>query len=482
MSRLTFEVSRGTRQEESLLPSSHRKYIFFCIPEDWVIIPEDGHEVKVENSNLSTAILLINTMIGAGIIVQAYVFSQAGLVSAIFEYIIIGIMIYFGVEMLAISGENRQIFDYSQLANSVLGNWGKLTVDISVVITNAGALLSYIIVIGSLFENIISEFSSCNDWYCDVAFVTAMPIIVFTIPLCLIRQFGHLAIISYVSIAVISGVVFLVLIGGPVHGAKQHYGPKDIRAGNAMGAILTIGDVVFALGYATATFHAYNGMKQRTISNFQEVAKVSTFVGVFMCFVTGLVGYLSFRDDTETNILMNFTGPVGAIFKLALVIHLILYIPGDFVILRASLWRLFSVDVNKQSNSLFVVTTLSSIGIITMVAILLQVYCANSNALNLVVDITGGMGGSLVYFIVPGLMGIKLYIEKQQEQQNAIKNSTINNPLAAIDGEHKNSGNDEDLSVSSHNAIYNSTLLFKSIALLIFGSFIFIIVLISNEI
>jgi len=69
-----------------------------------------------------------------------------------------------------------------------------------------------------------------------------------------------------------------------------------------------------------------------------------------MCFMTGLVGYLSFLGDTETNIVSNFDGPVGAVFKVALVVHLILYIPGDFVVMRASLWRLLDTDVAKQSD------------------------------------------------------------------------------------------------------------------------------------
>jgi amino acid permease len=462
----TFEFDASIDESRSvdrarLLSHSERKYLFFIIPEEWIFNPEDGHEVKIENSNVSTAILLVNTMIGAGIIVQPFVFSQAGMASAFIEYLVIGIMIFLGVEMLALCGESRQIFDYSKLTESLLGTYGKLAVDISIVVTGAGALLSYILVIGSLLENIINEFSACTAWYCDEAFITALPIIVFTIPLCLIRQFGHLAVISYISIAVISGVVFLVVIGGPVHGAKQHYEPRQIRSGSFLGTILTIGDIVFALGYATATFHAYNGMAQRNISNFRQVAKFSTACGVFMCFITGLIGYLSFRDDTETNILLNFSGPVGAIFKIALIIHLILYIPGDFVILRASLWRLFSVDVNSQSNIFFVTTTLACICIITIIAILLEIYCSKSNALNLVIDITGGMGGSFVYFLVPGLMGLKLYHERQHvpPMSGSEANATEGKP--------------------SHD---NRTLLWKSATLLIFGCFIFIIVLISNEI
>lgn len=481
MFRNTFETegSQTSNIDKSPLIGGKTKYLLFCIPEEWVLLPEDGHVVKVANSNLSTTFLLVNAMIGAGILVQGYVFNRAGIVSCIFEYIIIGIMVYLGVEMLALCGENRKIFDYSSLAKNMLGEYGKTTVDISVVVNNTGALLSYMLIIGSLFKNILDEFSSCNAGYCNIAFLTAIPVALFTIPLCLIRQFGHLALISYLSIIVISGVLFLVLIGGPIHAANQHYAPNTVKSGSFVGTVATVGDIVFALGYTTFTFHAYNAMENKNLQNFQEVSKVSTLIGVLMCFFTGLFGYLSFRSDTQPNILINFTGPVSAVFKVGLIIHLVLYIPGDFVVLRASLWRLFSVDVNSQSNFLFVTTTLSSILLITMVAVLLQVYVGDGDSLNTVVNLTGGMGGSVVYFIVPGMMGWKLYKEELQlhatAQNQSVDESNNNSDILFSDINQAVKDTSKTSTGSSMNRLK-----WKSISLFSFGILIVTIVFISN--
>lgn len=408
----------------SLLDYTPRsKYFCFIIPVEWIVLPEEGDDFHLKNSDLSTTFLLVNAMIGAGILVQGYVFSESGILSCCVEYIIVGVMIYMGVEMMIQCAASQQIFDYPKLAGHVLGVYGKLAVDLSIVINGAGALLSYILIIGTLFEDIVSSFSTCDAWYCNIAFLTILPIVTFTIPLCLIRNFGHLAVISYISVSVITSIVFLVIIGGPVVGHNSHSAPTSVKMGSFVGSIRNVGDIIFALGYSTAAFHAYNGMENRSVANFQRLAKTATWIGVLMCFFTGLAAYLSFGNDTDTNILLNFTGAVGDIFKLALIVHLVLYIPGDFVILRASLWRLFDVDVATQSNTLFISTTLGSVGLITMVAILLQVYCSNSNALGLVVDITGGMAGSIVYFLVPGLMGWKLFHPVHGTHQLAIDNN-----------------------------------------------------------
>lgn len=394
------------------------KKVCFCIPIEWIVLPPEGEELAIRNSSIATVFLLLNTMIGSGIIVQAYVFSQSGIVSTIIEYVVIGTMMFYGVEMIIKVAVRRDIFDFSAVADNVLGVYGRLAVDLSIVINNAGALLSYILIIGTLFEDIVTTFSDCSAGYCNIAFLTILPICCFTIPLCLIRNFGHLAIISYLSVAVIVSIIFLVIIGGPI---RREYYPTDddssITAGNFLGSIRNIGDVIFALGFITAVFHAYHAMENKSTTAFTEVARTTTVIGVAMCFFTGLAGYLSFRSATNTNILLNFPGAVGAVFKLALITHLILYIPGDFVIMRAALWKLFSVDVHKQSDTLFIATTLASIVTITFIAIMLQLFAPNSNALGLVIDLSGGLAGSIVYFVVPGLCGIKIYKDAQENDE-----------------------------------------------------------------
>lgn len=128
-----------------------------------------------------------------------------------------------------------------------------------------------------------------------------------------------------------------------------------------------------------------------------------------MCFFTGLVGYLSFGNDTETNILENFNGPVGSTFKVFLVMHLILYIPGDFVIMRAALMKLFNVDVLTQSNTSFFTVSLLLLAIITFITVMLQLFLSSTNSLAIVVDITGGVAGSMIYFIVPALCAVNVF-------------------------------------------------------------------------
>ena len=153
-------------------------------------------------------------------------------------------------------------------------------------------------------------------------------------------------------------------------------------------------------------------MEDKTIERFNQVTLATTVTGCIMCFITGnkyciivlyldtqviliyyhiiifiiiigLVGYLCFVHNTETNILQNFTGTVGSVFKIFLIIHLILFIPGDFVIMRSAFLRIFRFNALEISNMFFISITLLFIYSVTFNAVMLQVFAKDSNNLGI---------------------------------------------------------------------------------------------------
>lgn len=294
-------------------------YFLFCVPKSWV----SSKHTSMKNSREATIILLLNSMIGSGILVQAYVFSQAGIVITIIEYGCVGTMTYVGVDLLIRCADQTQIFEYSELCAAAFPNIGEVVLDVSIVTGNLGALLSYIVIIGSLSENILMVYGVAPAWYTTATFWSFILVMLFVIPTCCIRNYGHLAFISYISISAISGTILLVLFGGPMNAAAHKY--EELNFMNMKGSLATIGSVVFAFGYASAVFHSYTAMKRsdRTVETFSKVAIWTTSLGVGMCFLLGLVGYLCFRNDVDADILENFAGGAGTFFKIVVILHLI---------------------------------------------------------------------------------------------------------------------------------------------------------------
>jgi sodium-coupled neutral amino acid transporter 11 len=211
------------------------------------------------------------------------------------------------------------------------------------------------------------------------------------------------------SITAIVGTMILVLTGGPAD-AHNHKSDK-INIASFAGSFANMGSIVFAFGYSAAVFHGYTALVPKTPETFSWIARATTALGVTMCFLVGLVGYLSFRDSTDTDILENFTGVAGIVFKVIVIFHLIFYIPGDFVIMRYSIFKLFGADAVKADDSVYFLTTFLTLGGATLLACLLQIVESSSESLSLVLDLTGGISGSLLSFILPGVIALNILHE-----------------------------------------------------------------------
>jgi sodium-coupled neutral amino acid transporter 7/8 len=227
-----------------------------------------------------------------------------------------------GMIVLVDVGTTVNILNYSELAKVAFGRTGEWVVDLSIVVYCFGGLMSYITIVGGTSSELFRSWG-CTADFCGVLSTTSFFIFVFDIPLCLVRFFGHYGVISIISMISIFSVLILVIIGGPI----VNHSDTPILLVSANGTMSKIGSVVFALGCAPATFHAYVGLKNPSTAKWNNVATYSVLIGTFMCLCMGISGYLVFGDAVQGEIISNFPEKISDPFKLLLIIHLILYIP-----------------------------------------------------------------------------------------------------------------------------------------------------------
>jgi hypothetical protein len=91
-------------------------------------------------------------------------------------------------------------------------------------------------------------------------------------------------------------------------------------------------------------------IRRKNSEGWKDVAFISIISGYCAIFVMGISGYLIFGDTTDEIILSNFSGHYADFFKLQLIMHLILYTPLDFVILRCSLLKVFRIKKGFIEN------------------------------------------------------------------------------------------------------------------------------------
>ena len=189
---------------------------------DYLIVPPS-------NSAALTTFLLLNTMIGSGILNQPYVFMESGIVGGLLGFIVASLMTWAGLIILNESGVKMNVLDYSGVADAIFGKKGQLAIDYSIIINGFGSQLGYVIVVGETISGLIVSWG-CNSFMCTETSVIIISVILFVAPVCLLRHFGHFAWLSVFSITAIILVMFLVIIGGPL---KQHHG--EIKTFDALG-------------------------------------------------------------------------------------------------------------------------------------------------------------------------------------------------------------------------------------------------------
>lgn len=347
------------------------------------------------NSAYLTAFLLLNTMIGSGILNQPYVFKESGLLGGILGFTIAAIGTWTGLLCLTAAGIKENVLEYSSLANRAFDKNGELLVDIAIIVLTFGSQLGYILVVGTTLSDLLGSWG-CDSVVCNDFFATIVSVSVFVTPVCMFRHFGHLAWLSLFSIAAIVAVLMLVLIAGPIKHVEDHKS-NNYNLISITGTLSSTGSIVFSLACASANFQAFisTERKSRNLTTWRIVTGSAVFAGALMCVVMGLAGYLSFNSATEGMILDNFNQHPYDFFKVMVITHLVLYIPVNFVIMRYSLVKVF---MNTRSELLpatthSIITVLLLIGVTAIVLLLLALGLASGVAFSLILNITGGIGG-----------------------------------------------------------------------------------------
>jgi solute carrier family 38 (sodium-coupled neutral amino acid transporter), member 11 len=377
----------------------------------------DGNQIKLaSNSSALTIFLLLNTMIGSGILNQPFVFRNSGIFGALIGFVLATFATWLSLNIVTDVGIHVHVLEYSGLAKKAFNEVGIMLVDVFIVINAFGALMGYILIIGETMHNLLLGWG-CTNSVCDVTPITSLFVTFLVLPLCLFRQFGHLAIVSVFSITTITLVLGLVTIGAPIRTRNDNIGVSPTLL-HPMGSLQSIGSIIFALSCLPANFQAYVAAdkKVRNMASWKRVTFYTVSIGASMCCIMGIAGYMSFRDKTEGDILSNFTTRAFDFFKFMVVMHLVAYIPVDFVVMRYSIVKI-ALNKKAETLSLPVHVVLSIFLLVLCTAAILLMLSAGFTAgaaFSLTLDLTGGVGGSFTGYIMPSAIYLKLMPEDAQ--------------------------------------------------------------------
>lgn len=353
----------------------------------------------------------VNSTMGSGILHIPYVFSRVGMVWGSVVVVAFAVVNCVAGVGLVSAGEHVGVTDYSVLTERVFGRYVRFGVDMMICLSLTGVLLSFLHVIGHLGSQLCAALSLpfLSSYAGFLLPVSAL----ILLPMCLVTDLGSLAPAAVGSVITMLAMVAFVGFQGPIEAAKSgEAGPTSDHSavwGDSSISIFDVfacfGSVIYALTFQDSVFELYFGIVEEQRHRWPAVVVLSSALSAALLIVMGVLGSLAFGADVETNILANFEihSWSSRILMGAVLVHLLLYVPSDFVVLRHFLFRLCNRNVMEATRSVYVVTTVGALGAVAGAVVLIPGR-SKSQAFALTLSLTGDIPAAFISYVMPGLL------------------------------------------------------------------------------
>ncbi|KAF8389876.1 hypothetical protein HHK36_024394 [Tetracentron sinense] len=311
----------------------------------------DGASFTGAVFNLST------TIVGAGIMALPATMKVLGLVPGIAMIIFVAFLTEASIEMLLRFSRAGKSVSYGGVMGDAFGRFGKMLLQICVLINNVGVLIVYMIIIGDVLSGTSSsgvhhagvlEGWFGEQWWNGRTFVLLVTTLAVFAPLACFKRIDSLRFTSALSVAL--AVVFLVITAGItivklVNGSIAM--PRLLPNVTDMTSIWKLFTVVpiFVTAYICHyNVHTIDNELEDT-SQIQPVVRTSLALCSTVYIMTSFFGFLLFGDSTLDDVLANFDTNLGIPYgfllndavRVSYAAHLMLVFPIVFFPLRLNL-------------------------------------------------------------------------------------------------------------------------------------------------
>ncbi|XP_047321594.1 amino acid transporter AVT6C-like [Impatiens glandulifera] len=324
-------------------------------------------------ASISGAVFNVSTsMIGAGIMSIPATLKVLGILPGFFLILLVALSVDVTVEFLLryTGSADSSTTTYGGVMAESFGKTGSVALQICVVVTNIGAMIIYMIIIGDVLSGnqsegtfhlgILQEWFGIQWWNSRVFSLLFITLFVM-LPLLLLRNIDSLRHASAISILL--AVVFVVIcstlaIFSIVDGRSQ-----NVRLLPDFSSGLSVFDLFTTIPvYATAfgchvSVHPVRAELSRA-SDMKPAVRLSLLLCVAVYSAIGFFGYLLFGESIMTDLLVNFDqsynsamgSVINDVVRLSYAVHLMMVFPVINYTLRANLDELLFPNKHLLAN------------------------------------------------------------------------------------------------------------------------------------
>ncbi|PIN20480.1 Amino acid transporter protein [Handroanthus impetiginosus] len=313
-------------------------------------------------ASICGAIFNISTgMVGAGIMSIPATFKVLGVIPSFVVILIISYFVEVTVEFLLKYTRSGESNTYGELMAESFGKFGSVALQVCVMITNLGALIIYLIIIGDVLSGnksegtvhlgILQEWFGIH-WWNSRAFSLLFVVLFVLLPLLLLRRIDSLRHASAISVllaaffvAICSAMAIYAMWVGKTQ--RPRLVPDFTNGVSVFSLFTTI--PVFATAFGChVNVHPIRAELGRP-SDMSSAVRISLVLCVAIYFAVGFFGYLLFGDSIMAEMLVNFDQTSDSVIstilndtvRLSYAIHLMLVFPVMNYSLRVNVDELF---------------------------------------------------------------------------------------------------------------------------------------------
>lgn len=290
-------------------------------------------------SYLSSLFNLLNTIVGGGVLALPAAYANSGIVVGGVLTLIVGALSIQSTFFLTnVADHLGGVKTYKDLAVQVFGIPGALTIDVCLILFLYGTLTGYIVIITDLLlpffaalfdveeEDVLStgEVVVAEKWRILVA-VCVVYMVLF--PLCLLPKIDFLKYTSGLALLCIGYIIVVIAIAAGNEIASAAGESSSLTYANFGIELFAAAPVItFAFAFQSSLFPVRREMKEP--ERIKSLVTWSVLISGAMYVTVGVLGYLAFLDDIQSNILLNFDDNLPIqLGKVALIVVLVFSYP-----------------------------------------------------------------------------------------------------------------------------------------------------------
>lgn len=362
-----------------------------------------------DKSSLKMAFMnMANSIIGAGIIGQAYAVRQSGLIAGILLLAGLTVVIDWTIRLMVTNAKMSGTDSFQATVGHCFGKTGLIVISIAQGAFAFGGSMAFCVIIGDTIPHVVNAiFPSLHQIpVLGVLFTTRRSIIIImtmfvSYPLALNKNIAHLAKASALALLSMLIIVLTVVIRGPaVRSSTAHFTTPLLTVNS--GIFQGISVISFAFVCHHNSLLIYQSLKRPTMDRFAMVTHWSTGVSMVACMVLGIGGFLVFQNETKGNVLNNFPGndTMANVARFCFGFNMLTTLPLEIFVCREVLLNYFYPDQEHGTKLHVISTTCLVVG-----AMSVSLFTCNLGA---ILELVGASSACTMAYILPPMCFLKL--------------------------------------------------------------------------